>query len=331
MIRRLLPWGGALLAVWILAAFVAPTFGDVQRDILVYSGINIILAVSLNLVNGFTGQFSMGHAGFMSVGAYTSSFLALQLYDKAPSAFEEPYVMFTFAGLILCAGLVAAVMGYIVGLPSLRLRGDYLAIVTLGFGEIIRVVFLNMDAVGGARGIPGIPKLTTLSWVYTVAVITVFFVWRLVTSSHGRGLLAVREDEIAAQSVGVNTTQSKVRAFALGAFFAGTAGALFAHYLTFINPQTFDFNKSFEVIIMVVLGGMGSITGSVVAALILTFLREYLRLLQDYTQVDLRMIIYSLLLIVMMLNRPNGIFGRKEITDIWAWFKAKARAPEVPS
>jgi branched-chain amino acid transport system permease protein len=213
-------------------------------------------------------------------------------------------------------------MGYLVGLPSLRLRGDYLAIVTLGFGEIIRVIVLNVDAIGGARGMPNIPDLTSFAWVYGVLVLTLFTVWRLVHSRQGREFLAVREDEVAAEAMGVNTTSAKVRAFMTGAFFAGVSGALFAHYLRYLNPQTFDFNRSFEVIIMVVLGGLGSLSGSVVAALFLTILKELLRPLQELTRLDLRMVIYSVLLIALMLTRPNGLFGTKEITD---FFKNRRR------
>jgi branched-chain amino acid transport system permease protein len=221
-----------------------------------------------------------------------------------------------FVSSLILGGLAATAVGYIVGLPSLRLRGDYLAIVTLGFGEIIRVIFLNTEAVGGARGLSGINQYTSFGWIFTFVILTVFAVWRIVHSAQGRILLSIREDEIAATAMGVNTTQGKVRAFAMGAFFAGIAGGLFAHNLSTINPQIFDFNRSFEVIIMVVLGGMGSISGSVVAAILLTVLKEALRPLQNYTGVDLRMVIYSLVLILMMLARPKGIFGTSELGDL---------------
>ena len=222
-------------------------------------------------------------------------------------------ILFIFA--LFAGGLVASGAGYLVGLPSLRLKGDYLAIVTLGFGEIIRVILLNINAVGGARGMPNIPALSHFGWVYTFVVLVVFTVWRLIHSAHGRELLAVREDEIAAEAMGVNTTRAKVRAFVLGAFWAGLAGGLFAHYLRYLNPQTFDFNRSFEIIIMVVLGGMGSVTGSVFAGIFLTVIREALRPLQEITKVDFRMVIYSLVLIILMLTRPNGLFGTREFTD----------------
>lgn len=285
-------------------------------SILVYSGINIILAVSLNLINGFTGQFSMGHAGFMAVGAYSASMFSLYLKSSSPAIFDSSLTAIpAFILILLCGGSCAGLTGYLVGLPTLRLRGDYLAIVTLGFSEIIRVVLLSMDQVGGARGLTNIPSITNFCWVYLIAIFTIFFIVRLLKTPNGRELLAVREDEIAAQSVGVNTTRAKVRAFTFGAFFAGVAGALFAHYLRFISPASFDVAKSFEVIIMVVLGGMGSISGSVFAAVFLTIVRELLRPLQQITGTDYRMVIYSLLLIGLMLTRPNGIFGTREIFD----------------
>lgn len=317
-------WLLAIAGAWALDYVLPSMLSPYIFQILVLAGINVILSVSLNLVNGFTGQFSMGHAGFMAVGGYLSAFLTTSLVEHRPDLMIDPAtgellgtaVIFYFGSLIL-GGVAATIVGYIVGLPSLRLRGDYLAIVTLGFGEIIRVILLNTDAVGGARGLSGIKQFTNFGWVFTFVIITIFCVWRVVHSAHGRILQSIREDEIAATAMGVNTTQGKVRAFAMGAFFAGVAGGLFAHYLTTLNPGTFDFNRSFEVIIMVVLGGMGSISGSVVAAIVLTVLKEALRPLQQYTGVDLRMVIYALVLIIMMLARPKGIFGTKEIGDLF--------------
>ena len=316
-LRTLWVWIAAIAVVWLLQVFVSDNIDAYFFTIIMYAGINIILAVSLNLVNGFTGQFSMGHAGFMSVGAYTAAFITAKVAETNPGFASNAWMSnLVLVGAMFASGLTASAAGYLVGLPSLRLKGDYLAIVTLGFGEIIRVVILNIDAIGGARGMAGIPALTSFGWVYTLAVITVFVIWRLINSAHGRAFLAVREDEIAAEAMGVNTTRAKVRAFVIGAFFAGVAGALFAHFLRYINPQTFDFNRSFEMIIMVVLGGMGSVTGSVVAALFLTGLREALRPLQEITKVDFRMVIYSLLLIILMLTRPNGLFGTREFSDL---------------
>ena len=294
---------------------------------------NIVLAVSLNLVNGFTGQFSLGHAGFMAIGAYVSSYLAMRTMgtDATWMLFPEAVNWLNFPIFAVAGGLVAAAAGWFVGLPSLRLRGDYLAIVTLGFGEIIRVILLNTEAVGGARGLFGIPGPSAIDlgpyfispffmsflWSSFWVTVTLVVIWRLVRSTHGRCFMGVREDEIAAEAMGVNTTAIKVRAFVISSFFAGIGGALFASATKYLNPSTFAFTKSVDVIIMVVLGGMGSITGSVIAAVIVTVLPEFiLRPLQDYTGVDLRMVIYSLMLIVFMVVRPKGIFGKAEITDL---------------
>lgn len=294
--------------------------------IVLYIFINIILAISLNLVNGFTGQFSLGHAGFMGVGAYVSAYLSLQFGNA----------FFMFPVYAIAGGIVAAAAGYMVGLPSLRLRGDYLAIVTLGFSEIIRVIFLNTEAVGGARGMIGIPRapefgplsgfMSNYFWAAFWVVTTFVVHWRLVRSTHGRGFLSVREDEIAAEAMGINTTQTKVRAFVISSFFAGIAGSLFAHAVQYLNPSSFAFTKSVDVIIMVVLGGMGSLTGSVVAAVIVTILPEWiLRPLQEWTRIDLRMVIYSAMLILFMIMRPQGIFGTREITS---FFKRAGKARE---
>lgn len=285
--------------------------------------VNAILAMSLNLVNGYTGQFSLGHAGFMAIGAYTSAFLSTQI----PSL-SGPLSLVVIGGSTLAGGLLAAFAGYLVGLPSLRLKGDYLAIVTLGFGEIIRVALLNIDTLGGPRGISGIPSLPgfMVSYAYCAlwAVICFFVIWRLTRSSHGRGFLSVREDEIAAEAMGIDTTQMKVRAFVLSSFFAGIGGALFAHITNYISPSSFTFLMSVNAIIMVVLGGMGSLSGSITAAIFITVMPELLRSLQQITGVDLRMVIYSLLLILVMILRPQGLFGEYEITDLWRKYVRKS-------
>jgi branched-chain amino acid transport system permease protein len=314
-------WLLVLGIVWIADLALMPYVDPYFSKIIILSGISIILAVSLNLINGHTGQFSMGHAGFMAVGGYVSSLTTLLVQNLALGnlAFQN----FVFLMALLLGGTSAALIGFFVGLPSLRLRGDYLAIVTLGFGEIIRVVVLNLDIVGGSRGLAGIPKYSNFGWVFTFAVITVFFCWRIVNTSYGRAFLSVRDDEIAAEAVGVPTTRAKVKSFVIGAFFAGLAGGLFAHDLQYLNPSIFDFNRSFEIIIMVVLGGMGSISGSVIAAVFLTVLKEALRPLQEMTGVDLRMIIYSLLLIIIMLTRPNGLLGKREVSEILMSWKKK--------
>ncbi len=326
-------WIAALAIVWIINFFIADVMDPYFFTIMMYAGVNIVLAVSLNLVNGFTGQFSMGHAGFMSVGGYVSAYLTTTLFAQYPGLAQSGFGSEAlFLGALLMGGLGASAVGYLVGLPSLRLKGDYLAIVTLGFGEIIRVIVLNVDAIGGARGMPNIPALSSFGWVFSAVVVVVFTIWRLVNSSQGRAFLSVREDEIAAEAMGVNTTKAKVRAFVIGAFFAGVSGGLFAHYLRYLNPQTFDFNRSFEIIIMVVLGGMGSISGSVIAAVFLTVIREALRPLQELTRLDFRMVIYALMLIVLMLTRPNGIFGTREIVDFLpAKLRRKLMGPESSS
>ena len=325
MLKNSLVFVVAILAVGLLSPVLENSINAYWFSILIYAGINITLAVSLNLVNGTTGQFSIGHAGFMSVGAYVSAALSFFYFNKVQilGVPEWMSVYLLFGVSLLCGGIAAAVLGYLVGLPSLRLKGDYLAIVTLGFGEIVRVVLLNIDVVGAARGLPGIPKITNFTWVYAVAVVCLFFCYRLRQSPHGRALVAIREDEMAAQLMGVDTTRYKVMAFSFGAFFAGVAGGLFAHYLTYINPKMFDFNRSFEMIIMVVLGGMGSMSGAVFAAIFLTVLKEALRPLQEMTGVDLRMIIYSLVLIGMMLSRPSGLMGMKEIWELKIFRKKK--------
>jgi branched-chain amino acid transport system permease protein len=291
--------------------------------IIMLIGINVIMAVSLNIINGHAGQFSMGHAGFMAIGAYTSALLTY--YYMAPYIQKMPEGSYRFAiqnvlflGALLAGGIVAAVAGYLVGVPSLRLRGDYLGIVTLGFGEIIRVIILNVDKVGAARGFSGVPAWSNFFWVFLFAWITILVSLRLVNSSIGRAFLSVREDEIAAEAMGVNTTYYKVQAFVIGSFFAGVAGGLLGHYLAYLNPDMFSFIRSFEVIVMVVLGGMGSISGAVIAAAILTFLPEGLRPVKDWlhTSVDPRMVVYSILLIILMRVRPQGLMGRRELWEV---------------
>ena len=283
-------------------------------------GINIILAVSLNLINGYTGQFSLGHAGFMAVGAYTSAVIT-NLFNGSNFLAANS----VFAGALFAGGLAAAIVGLLVGIPTLRLKGDYLAIVTLGFGEIIRVIFQNTDYVGGARGLSVNHGYTNFFWVFGLAAVTIYVVTTLVNSTYGRGFIAVRDDEIAAEAMGINTTKYKVTAFVIGAFFAGIAGGLFAHSKQFLTPNGFGFMLSITYVVMVILGGMGNTPGVIVAAALLTLLPEGLRQISDIPSVpgfksdhpfswvgDTRMIIYSLLLIVLMLTRPQGLFTFKK-------------------
>jgi branched-chain amino acid transport system permease protein len=299
----------ALLAA-ILVAFGVSYFSDridpYYLDVMTGVGINIILAVSLNLVNGYTGQFSLGHAGFMSVGAYLSAAITLLLGPRllggaGGSALQQGLL---FLGALIVGGLGAALAGLAVGIPSLRLKGDYLALVTLGFGEIIRVIFQNVEALGGALGLNGIPNYTTVFWVYSFAALTVYTVVCLVRSTYGRGFIATHDDEIASEAVGLNTTRYKIVAFVVGAFFAGVAGGLYGHFKLTITPTGFDFTKSIEIVVMVILGGMGNTIGVILAAILLTILPEVLRSVEQY-----RMIMYALLLIVLMLVRPKGLFN----------------------
>jgi branched-chain amino acid transport system permease protein len=283
-------------------------------------GINIILAVSLNLINGYTGQFSLGHAGFMAVGAYTAGVITNQFTGSNPALADA-----TFIGALLAGGLLAAVAGLLVGIPTLRLRGDYLAIVTLGFGEIIRVILQNMDAVGGPRGYSVMHNWTNFFWAFAIAAVTIYTILALVHSTYGRGFIAVQDDEIAAAAVGINPTKYKVTAFVVGAFFAGIAGGLYAHSKQFISPDGFGFMKSIEIVVMVILGGMGNTPGVILAAILLTLMPEGLRSLADIQSIpgissqyplswigNTRMIIYSLLLVVIMLTRPQGLFVFKK-------------------
>jgi branched-chain amino acid transport system permease protein len=309
-------------------------------EILSLTGISIILAVSLNLITGFTGQFSIGHAGFMAVGAYSSVFLTVY-YTQGFENWLAGIVGATlaqsivFLGVIIFGALVAALAGLVVGIPSLRLKGDYLAIVTLGFAEIIRIIILNIDRVGGATGFRGrvppwdgrpiIPQYANFIWIGGFAIITIVVVYNIVHSNVGRALISIREDELAAEAMGINTTRYKVLAFVISSSFAGVAGALFGHFRQFLHTNDFQFIRSIEIIIMIVLGGMGSITGSVLGAIVITILPELLRKLPG----DLygyRLVIYSALLILIMLTRPQGVMGSKEFGI--PWLKRAQRRPE---
>jgi len=258
--------------------------------------INVILAVSLSLINGFTGQLSLGHAGFMAVGAYVSVIITNML--------DLPFIVG-----ILVACLAAGLAGFIIGVPTLRLKGDYLAIATLAFGEIIRVTLQNIDYVNGPAGIMGITKLTTWPWLFGGTVLTVLVIVNLVNSSYGRAIVSIREDEIASELMGINTTKYKVLAFVIGAMFAGLGGAFYAHYFYIIKPETFNFLKSFDILVMVVLGGLGSTTGAIIAAVFITALTAAL---QSFPAI--RMILYALILVIVMIYRPQGLMGNKELS-----------------
>ena len=298
LLNAILIVGGYFLLTGLVSAGI---IGKYHADLLIPVGFFIILAVSLNLTCGFLGQLPLGHAGFMAVGAYTSA-----MFTKT---IQLDNTLLAFGLSLMLGGLTAALFGVVVGLPALRLSGDYLAIITLGFGEIIKGILLNLNVTGGARGLKGIPKYTNLSWVYICLVLTIFIIHTLIRSRFGRAIISIRENEIAAASCGINTTFYKTMTFAIAAFFAGVAGGLYAHYIGVLYPTTFGFSMSIEILVMVVLGGMGSITGSVISAAGLRLLPEMLRTFSDY-----RMVIYSLLLIAVMIFRPTGLMGRYEFS-----------------
>ncbi len=293
-------------------------------DIINMVCINVILAVSLNMVTGLLGQLVLGHAGFMLVGAYAAALFTIHSGLPLPVAFPISLII---------GGAVAALFGVIIGVPALRLKGDYLAIITLGFGEIIRVIANNLTITNGAKGLYGIQSLNSrhnlipmFSYVFFIAVFVIFINFTFGTSRHGRAVIAIREDEIAAEASGINTTYYKLLAFILAAFIAGVAGGLFAHQVGIIDPSRFDFNRSVEILVMVVLGGMGSITGSIISAVVLTILPEALRGFADY-----RMLLYSVVLICVMLFRPTGLLGRSEFSLTKTADKIKSKLSGVKS
>ncbi len=317
-----------LLLIGFGLAFAIPEYGWLNKYIqlvLMYIGINIILTVSLNLVNGYMGEFSLAHAGFMAVGAYTAALLTMKVLPVA--AYPALFPLAVLAG-----GMVAAIMGLIVAVPSFKIRGDYLAIITLAFLMIVKSVIENIDYIGGPRGIPGIKRLTTLPWVFFWTVATVWMIRNFVYSKYGRGVLSIREDEIASDLMSVNTKRVKFLAFMLSSFCAGVAGALFAHLLQFISPRVFDIIKTTDVLIMVYLGGIASIGGSILGATVYTALMELLRPstmaalldwlpelifdpLNHYIIQNLgvwRMVIMPLLLVLVMLYWPRGMMGQRE-------------------
>ena len=294
----------ALFAAFLLggaALIKSGAIGTYYSKVLMLIGINIILAVSLNISTGYLGQLPLGHAGFMSVGAYASAIFMTHTALSHAAAFP--------LGLLL-GGVAAGLFGILIGIPALRLKGDYLAIITLGFGEIIRVVLLNIDSVlgfkltFGAASLKSIPKTTTFFSAFLCVGIVCLLIHTMMKSRHGRAILAIRENEIAADACGVHVTYYKVLGFAASAFFAGVAGSLYAGYLGILNPSSFGFMKSIEILVMVVLGGMGSMIGSVLSATVLTAIPEMLRAFSEY-----RMIVYSLLLIVVMIFKPSGLMG----------------------
>ncbi|MGB7605597.1 MAG: branched-chain amino acid ABC transporter permease [Lutisporaceae bacterium] len=286
----------AVFATYALVAFLIDR-GFIDSYIflnIVLIGINIILAVSLNLITGYTGQFSLGHAAFMSIGAYASGILTAKL--------GQPF----WIGII-GAALFAAIAGVIIGIPTLRLKGDYLAIATLGFGEIVKIIGFNTNYIGGATGLNDIPRYTTWTWLYFSVVVTVLLISNFIKSYKGRACISIREDEIAAEAMGVNTTYYKVLVFTIGSFFAGIAGALYANYFNFLKPDSFGFMKSIDILVIVVFGGMGSIKGSIIGAILLSLISLFLQGIPE-----LRMVVYSIILFLIMVYRPQGLMGKSK-------------------
>jgi branched-chain amino acid transport system permease protein len=332
--------------------FGLPGSFDYYVRILLLIGINITLAVGLNLINGIAGQFSIGHAGFMAVGGYTAVYTTCSVFYAIYGA-DTPRILanegpgFVLGSAVLLIGLAsgalaAGLVGLVVGVPSLRLKGDYLAIVTLGFGEIIRVLIQNIETIGGNTGfrdltwvtasekvIVPVQPLATFLWIFLAAVLAIVVTRNIASSTIGRALTAIRDDEIAAEAMGVNTTYYKVMAFVIGSALAGVAGGLSGHLFgNLLTPATFSFVRSIEVVTMIVLGGIGSITGAVVGAIALTILPEALRQSGvDAAYPGLRMVIYALLLILLMIFRPQGIFGRRELSLAWLFQRSKTDVP----
>lgn len=326
----------ALLTVLLLAALCGVLFyidGNASKYIIRISmlcAINIVLALSMNLVQGFTGIFSLGHAGFMAIGAYSVALLTIPVNKKATIFMLEPLVApldtltLPFGVALVIGGILAAAVAFIIGLPCLRLRGDYLAIATLGFSEIIRILITNAQGLtNGAQGLKSIPK-TSIWWCYGIALATIIFIALFISSSHGKALKAIREDEIAAESMGIPLLGSKMMSFMISAFLAGVGGGLYAAYIGTIGPDVFQISRTYDILMIVVMGGMGSISGSVVAAFIVTIGQEWLRVLDgpitwlpfwpENGVSGMRMVVFSLLLLVIILFFRNGLFGHKEVT-----------------
>ena len=313
--------------VAVFAVFMGLIMGGVLdryvQGILMLVMINVILATSLNITTGFLGEIALGHAGFMSVGAYSSAIISKAMVEAGLPTWLHLLIV------LIVGGIFAAMFGFLIGIPALRLKGDYLAIITLGFGEIIRVVIENLSITGGAQGLRSIPRIATFPITFWVMVVSVTIMFLFIRSRHGRAITAIREDDIASEAAGIPNTYYKVMAFVVAAFFAGVAGALYAHYYAVLGAKTFNFTKSIDILVIVVLGGMGSLTGSIVAAVGLTFLPELLREFSDY-----RMVVYSVVLIVVMIFRPSGLLGHYEFSltrflrkltgkEPWGWQKKR--------
>jgi branched-chain amino acid transport system permease protein len=299
----------AIVIVLYLAMIILQKLGIFNKyyiQVVMFAGINIIMTASLNLVNGFTGQFCIGHAGFMSLGAYGAAVITTMVFGgKSISVLAQTPVF--LLGLLI-GGCVAAFVGALIGLPSLKLKGDYLAIVTLAFGEIVRAILRLIKPIGGARGMIGIPNYSTLAWILLFMTLTLYLLKNLIYSPYGRAFIAIRDNEVAADVMGIDTTKYKITSFCIAAFIAGVAGGLYAHLLAFIQPDSFSFTKSADFLVFMYAGGSGSLTGSIVGATILTILPEILRFLADW-----RLVVYAAILVIVMLYRSDGLVGGKEL------------------
>jgi branched-chain amino acid transport system permease protein len=331
LVRRLAIATATALALFGIGAWLQDGLIEYVQRIVLLAGINVILAVGLNLINGTTGQFSIGHAGFMAVGAYGAAFFGIKLAPVVQGMLGAGNVAdaVTFNVALLIGAALAGLAGLLVGAPSLRLRGDYLAVVTLGFGEIIRISFNNAQFLGAATGYfgdtpAGLPAYTNFFWVYGWAIAIVLLISNLTFSQTGRSLAAIREDEIAAEAMATPTTRLKVLAFSLSAASAGIAGGLFAYMQSGIRPEDFRFDKSIDMIVMIIIGGLGSISGAVVGGIFVAVTLELMRDLQQY-----RLVLYALLLIIIMLVRPEGLLGTRELPALLRARFKRGKAPEA--
>ncbi|MCR4430879.1 MAG: branched-chain amino acid ABC transporter permease [Tepidanaerobacteraceae bacterium] len=320
----------AILLFFVFLYWAQKNLDPYKVRILNLCAINIILTLSLNLTNGFTGLFSLGTAGFMAVGAYVSALLTMPYDIKTMNFFMVPInpvlaeLHAPFIAALILAGIVSTVVGFLIGAPVLKLKGDYLAIATLGFGEIISVVFTNTQTItNGALGLKGIPQYTILYWSWGTAVIVIIGLMMLLNSSYGRAFKAIREDETAAQAMGINLFYHKLLSFSISAFIAGIGGALLGNLISTIDPTMFRFSLTYQILLMVVLGGMGSITGSVISASIMTVIMELLRAVESPMNLGfislpgipgMRMVVFSALLIAVALFMRRGIMGEKEFS-----------------
>ena len=327
--RIILSISSCIAAICLLVLFNF-IFDSYQLRIVNLCGIYITLALSLNLIYGFTGMFSLGHAGFMAVGAYTTALLTMTPDQKLENFFLEPLVPWLvniemgFLPALLIGGLLAAIVGFFIGLPVLKLKDDYLAIATLGFAEIIRIVFTNLQNVtNGPLGLKGLPPHTNIWWSWGVAFVSIIFMVYLFRGSYGRAFKAIREDEVAAEAMGINLFRHKMLSFTIGSFMAGIGGGLLGNLMGTIDPLMFRFLLTFNILLIVVLGGMGSITGTVIAGIIVTVLMEYLRFLDEPMNLfffktnaipGMRMVVFSIMLMVVILFFRRGIMGNREFS-----------------